>query len=167
MKEIISRKIEENGPYPNNPKLPLLIYKGALEELSPAKIQALFTANGWRQAWVNGIYPFHHFHSNVHEILGVSSGSCEVQIGGEDGEIFKVEAGDVLILPAGTAHKNLRSTSDFTCVGAYSSDIPYDMHHGKKEEVSSVVQRIAKVALPNADPVFGREGPLFEYWEIY
>ena len=88
MPNIVKQFIYPKKPFPNNDKLPLLLYKQVLEVHNPDAIVEIFSENGWKNNWVNGIYPFHHFHSNTHEALGVVSGSCDVQIGGDDGDIF-------------------------------------------------------------------------------
>ena len=75
-----TQRLEDDGTIPNNPELPLLIYRQAvvLPEDDPATVfEALFTANGWPSAWRNGIHPFHHFHSTAHEALGISRTSHE------------------------------------------------------------------------------------------
>ena len=35
---------------------------------------------------------------------------------------------------------------------------------GEKEDSSSVLAEIASIPLPDKDPVFGSNGPLFDYW---
>lgn len=159
---VIHKIIEENAPFPNNPKLPFLHYEQALEG-SESGLE-IFEKNGWKNGWENGIYRFHHFHSNTHEALAIDSGSCEVQIGGDEGEIFTVRAKDVIIIPAGVSHKNVECSSDFRCAGAYPFAIQYDMHRGDEGEWEKVKRAIEKVPLPKKDPVFGESGPLFEYW---
>ena len=62
---------------PTTPTRPCWSYRQAvtLPERDPASVfEALFTANGWPAAWRNGIYPFHHFHSTAHEVLGMYAG---------------------------------------------------------------------------------------------
>ena len=74
-----ARRLEDDGAIPNNPELPLLVYRRAvtLPEDDPAAVfEALFTENGWPAAWRNGIHPFHHFHSTAHEALGVYRGTA-------------------------------------------------------------------------------------------
>ncbi|NIU02548.1 MAG: cupin domain-containing protein, partial [Aliifodinibius sp.] len=79
----------------------------------------LLHSNQWGGAWQNGIYGFHHYHSTAHEVLCVYKGEAKVQLGGDDGIIQTVKPGDVIIIPAGVAHKNLGSNSDFRIIGAY------------------------------------------------
>ena len=101
-----------SGGIPNNPRLPLLVYPGAvpIEDPDPAAaFEALFERHGWTGAWRNGIFPFHHFHSTAHEVLGIFSGEAEVRLGGEDGVTLTVSPGDVVVIPAGVGHKKLSS----------------------------------------------------------
>jgi uncharacterized protein YjlB len=58
----------------NHPHWPLLVYPGAVADVSPEAFEALFTRNRWPAAWRNGVFPFHHYHSNSHEVLGVYEG---------------------------------------------------------------------------------------------
>ncbi|MGD8650012.1 MAG: hypothetical protein PVJ77_25990, partial [Desulfobacterales bacterium] len=73
-------------------------------------------------------------------------------------------AGDVIIIPAGVAHKNLNQSLDFRCVGAYPAGQSPDMQYGKPSERPSADQNIRSVPLPETDPVFGKKGPLLEIW---
>ena len=65
----------DDGAIPNS-KLPLLVYRQAVPA-DPAAIERLFTANRWPAAWRDAVHPFHHFHSDAHEVLGVASGSAQ------------------------------------------------------------------------------------------
>src|SRR5918911_97755 len=112
----------DDGRIPNNPRLPLLIYCGALEpdpSEPAATFETAFARNNWRGAWRNGIYDFHHYHSTSHEVLGIARGSVQVRLGGEAGLATRLEAGDVVVIPAGVGHKNEGSTPDLLAVGAY------------------------------------------------
>lgn len=90
-----------------------------------------------------------------------------MRLGGDDnGKTFEVRAGDVIIIPAGVAHKNLGSSSDFQVVGAYPKGQKWDMNYGKPGERSQAERNIAQVPLPKTDPVYGQDGQLAEYWHI-
>ena len=80
---------------------------------------ALFERNGWGGAWRNGIYAHHHYHSTAHEVLGVASGSVRVRLGGDGGKTVVLRAGDVVVVPAGVAHKSEGTSPDLVVVGAY------------------------------------------------
>lgn len=154
------------GDIPNHPRWPLLVYPGAvtIEGDDPAAaFEALFTKNRWPAAWRNGVFPFHHFHSNAHEVLGVYEGEVTVQFGGEPGVVLTARPGDVIVLPAGTGHKRLASRGRLGIVGAYPQgarpDTVTDLHLSRQAQ-------IAAVPLPVADPVFGAAGPLFAHWQV-
>jgi hypothetical protein len=76
----------DDGLIPNNPALPLVIYRGAIDVAharDPAALfEAAFACNGWGQSWRNGIYPFVHYHSMCHEVLGIARGGARVRFGG-------------------------------------------------------------------------------------
>jgi len=165
--KIVHRTLKDDSTYPNNEKLPLLVYPGALKlpEHNPAGIiEGLFNVNQWGGSWRNGVYGFHHYHSTAHEVLGVFSGTARVQFGGEGGITLPVSRGDVVIIPAGVAHKNMGASQDFRVVGAYPLRQSWDMCSGKPGERSRADQNIARVALPESDPVYGTKGPLMDYW---
>jgi uncharacterized protein YjlB len=48
-------------------------------------LEKKFAANNWTNSWRWGVYPFHHYHSNTHEVLGVFRGSALLHLGGEKG----------------------------------------------------------------------------------
>src|SRR3982750_2522021 len=118
--DIVALELKDDGTFPNS-KLPLLLYRQAISEEKSrvaAAFEQLFAANGWRGSWRNGIYLYHHYHSTTHEVLGVYHGSARVQLGGPKGVIYEIDIGDVLLIPAGVAHKNLGSSAEFGVVGA-------------------------------------------------
>ena len=165
----INQRLKDDGTFPNNEKVPLLVYQGALA--LPAKnpathIEDLFESNAWDGSWRNGVYNFHHYHSTAHEVLGVYAGSAKVQLGGGQGTTLTVRGGDVVIIPAGVAHKNLGASPDFRIVGAYPMTQRPDMCYGKPGERPRADERIARVGLPRRDPVYGATGPMVRYWGI-
>jgi len=158
---------KDDGSIPNNP-LPVVIYREAVRldrAADPAAIfEALFAANGWGSSWRNGIYSYVHYHSMIHEVLGIARGRGRVRLGGDKGEEFDIAAGDVLVLPAGTGHENLMASEDFLVVGAYPPAGEYDECRGSKAEHDKALKSIPKVPLPQADPVTGKAGPLLALW---
>ncbi len=165
--ELVVLQLDENGNFPNNPKLPVLLYKNVFDfgEARPAEaIETIFDKNNWGGSWRNGIYNFQHYHSTAHEALGVYGGWAEVQLGGEGSDIVRIEKGDLVVLPAGTAHKRMNSGNGFAVVGAYPNQQRWDMNYGKKEELDGAKKNIAGLGLPSADPVFGENGKMFDYW---
>jgi uncharacterized protein YjlB len=165
--EIIQHLLYEDEYFPNNPSLPLLIYKKVFNlppEDGADLIEKTFHKNKWSNSWRDGIYDYHHYHSNTHEVLGVYSGHCIVQFGGENGVTEELRTGDVVIIPAGVAHKKI-ADEDFKCVGAYPLGKDYNMNYGAPGEKEKTKVEISEVPLPETDPVFGSTGPLKRYWE--
>jgi len=159
--------IEDDGTFPNNSKVPLLIYRRAVEVSGgngAQKFETLFQQNQWEGSWRNGVYRVHHYHSTAHEVLGVFSGSARVQFGGENGPVCEVFTGDVVVIPAGVAHKRLSSSGDFRVVGAYPRGQTWDMNYGNEGERPHTDRNIARVPTPDTDPVHGENGPLKELW---
>ena len=165
---LVAHHLAASGSVPNHPRWPLLIYPGAVAVAEPdpaAAFEALFTRNGWPAAWRNGIYPFHHFHCDAHEVLGVYSGEVTAQFGGGDGITITARPGDVIVLPAGTAHKKLASRGSLGIVGAYPAGQTPDMSTPLASSVKRSAAAIARVELPQKDPVYGEDGPLFAHWK--
>lgn len=165
---IETRRLSPNGNFPNNPGLPVLIYRGgfppmAVDELEES-FRALFESNGWSGCWRSGIYDFHHYHSNAHEVLGACAGHALLELGGTDGAMVELWPGDVILLPAGTAHRKVSSTPDFEVLGAYPGGKGWNMRYGTKEELAEAPSQIGQVPLPN-DPVFDGGGPVASHWK--
>ncbi len=160
---------EKNRHFPNN-ELPVLIYRKALmlpsqKNRAAEIIQQEFIRNGWSNSWKNGIYDFHHYHSNTHECMGMAMGWAVVILGGPNGRRLKLEQGDVLILPAGVGHRCTSKSEDFLCVGAYPEGKDYDTNTGMEEEYEKAVEQISALDIPEYDPVFGEQGFLKTYWK--
>lgn len=164
--EIIQKMIESHDYFPGNPHYPLLIYKQAFTNMeSPQAIQDLLEQNNWCDSWIDSIYDFHHYHKKTHEVLVIISGNCLVQFGGAHGLIYEVNQGDVIIIPAGVAHKSIGMSNNFQCIGAYPLAVGPDMNYGTQEEYFTSVEMINQLGLPNRDPILGTKGPLFNYWK--
>ena len=155
---------KDDGKIPNS-KLPLLIYRGALsDKQSAAKVIELFEANNWTNSWDNGIYSYHHYHSTSHEVLGVYAGFALLHLGGESGERLRVNAGDVIIIPAGVGHKKLNASNDFAVVGAYPEGRDWDVLKGEPGERPRADENLASLPIPKSDPVFGIDSGLIKEW---
>lgn len=156
---------DDDGTFPNS-RLPLLVYAAALPraEASAEAMEAMFAAAGWEPAWRYTVYPYHHYHSTAHEVLGVAAGWAELQLGGPKGRTFEVAAGDVVVIPAGVAHKQLSKSDDFLVVGGYPPGQRPDQFRGEPGDRPRADENIARVALPASDPVSGGSGPLLARW---
>lgn len=153
----------DDGAIPNS-RLPLLVYRNAIPADADA-IEARFAQNRWPPAWRDGVFPFHHFHSNAHEVLGVARGWVKVRFGGPGGQTVQVQAGDVAVLPAGVGHCNEGQSPDLLIVGAYPDNCPSpDTHRGKPEQHDGVLRNIAGTPRPESDPVTGPQGALTRLW---
>ncbi|KKK33856.1 hypothetical protein WN59_09585 [Salinicoccus sediminis] len=161
--EIRALKIGDDGSIPNNPDYPLLVYKNVAADGD--KTEKILHEHNWLGSWRGKVYTEHHYHSNTHEVLVVDAGQATLHLGGQSGEKVTVEKGDALILPAGFGHKYLEGTDDFAVIGAYPDDREHDFLYGKPEERPQNLENIREVPLPAQDPLFGADGPLFEYWK--
>ncbi len=157
-----------DGQTPNNPRFPFVFYRSPID-LSvagdPAAIfEVLFRANGWEPAWRNGIYPYNHFHTGTHEVLGIARGHARVRVGGKKGRVIEVRAGDAVIHPAGVGHRRLSASKDLLVVGAYPKGGCYNEPRPDEIDYNQAVESIAKVGLPASDPIYGTRGPLMTVW---
>jgi len=166
---VIAHLLRAGGAIPNHPRWPLLVYPGAVAVAGAdpaAAFERLFERNRWPAAWRNGVHPFHHFHTSAHEALGVYSGEVTVQFGGEDGVVVTAHPGDVIVLPAGTGHKKLASRGALGIVGAYPAGQHADLCTPLLANARRSAAAVARVALPERDPVHGAGGPLFAHWVV-
>ncbi|UZR96908.1 cupin domain-containing protein [Chondrinema litorale] len=158
---------EDDGIIPNS-KYPLLIYQSAfnLKGNEGANwLEKHFKANNWFNSWRWGVYPFHHYHSTTHEVLGCFQGSALLHLGGEKGEKIQVKGGDIIVIPAGVGHKCISHSNDFTVVGAYPNGRDWDLLKGEPNDRPKADRNIAAVSLPETDPFTGKKGGLLLAWE--
>jgi uncharacterized protein YjlB len=149
---------------PNHPYLPVLIYRSAIPpegEMAP-KFEEQFGRNGWQGIWRNGVFDYQHYHTGAHEVLGIAGGRARLLIGGPGGEELSVNAGDCLVLPAGTGHMRIDASRDFLVVGAYPPGQEADIQTGPPSP--NQLRKIRSVPLPNSDPLKGLSGPLLRFW---
>lgn len=153
---------DDDGTFPNS-RLPVLLWRNAVPGGVDA-VERAFRDHGWEGTWRNGIFDYHHYHATAHEVLGIGRGSVTVRLGGPDGESVELAAGDIVLLPAGTAHRNLGQSADLVVVGAYPPGQRPDMLRGQPGERPDADRQIARVAPPESNPVTGDPGPPAE-WE--
>ncbi len=167
----LSSKIEthlfaDDGIVPNNRTLPLVLYRGALGEEGDLAVRCeqMFEAHGWPSPWRNGIYGHHHYHSTAHEVLGIARGSARVRLGGENGASVELRMGDVVVIPAGVAHKREAASADLLVIGSYPKGQRPDICQANSATHDKAAGNVARVGLPACDPVTGQQGPLLDCW---
>ncbi|MFK8250699.1 cupin domain-containing protein [Ancylobacter terrae] len=152
-----------SGGVPNHPAFPVLIYRAAFPA-EAGNIERRVNANGWECRWRDGIFDYHHFHSTAHEALMVAKGYARVQLGGPDGVVLAIAAGDAVVLPAGTGHRRLSASEDFLVVGAYPPGQDYAIERPDLQRLTAAFSTIARVETPAGDPVTGYSGALPQLW---
>jgi len=162
-------RFEDDGTTPNNPRLPLILYRDVMRVPAggdaASVCEDLFAGHGWANGWRNGIYPFLHFHTRTHEVLGIARGTARVEFGGDKGQTLDVQAGDVVVLPAGTGHRRVSASADLLVVGAYPTNgSSFDQARPNGIDLPQARQNIARVGRPAQDPVYGKDGPLTRLW---
>ena len=143
---------------PNNPR-PLLHYPNFLDNpelCTAAAVHDLYKRNGWDTHWIFRYGPTQtsHYHSQAHECMTVLTGSATIRFGVADtssdleesthgegqesgGVELRANAGDVFILPAGTAHKTFDTTP-----GEFALLTPGDGHGIKAEDETEALKQI-------------------------
>lgn len=172
--ELLTFRFGDAGAFPNHPRLPVLVYKHAAAARGAANeaeaiakfFESAWPKHHWQAAWRWGVYDFVHYHSTAHEVLGIYRGRASLRLGDSAGATLVVEAGDMIVLPAGTAHQNLGASEDFHVVGGYPDGQTADLLRGHPGERPAADERIAAVPLPKADPLTGRTGPLVSQWAL-
>ena len=152
---------------PNNPHLPALLYPKAKGQAAGHELadifEAAFSKHGWPPQWRAGVYSYHHYHSTAHEVLGCFSGHAVLMLGGPGGREIRLAPGDALVLPVGTGHCCVESSSDFNVVGAYPVGQVWDIC--KQAPTVEMTRRMARVPLPDSDPINGATGPVISAWK--
>ena len=149
----------------------MILYRSPVKPadgVDPAALfEDLFAANHWNKSWRDSIYPFNHFHTATHEVLGIARGHARVRFGGAKGRVIEVREGDVIVQPAGTGHRCLSKSRDLLVVGAYPKGKgggDYDQPRPGEVDHEEAAASIARTPAPLNDPVYGREGPLIRLW---
>ncbi|KAL7272799.1 hypothetical protein RUND412_004374 [Rhizina undulata] len=154
---------------PNSP-YPLLHYRSVFPPPVRAEtISRHFDHNSWPAQWQSNMYHQSHYHSTTHEALGITRGSARLRFGVSDSEAsderrveLDVDQGDVLVIPAGVAHRCLIERDGFNMVGAYPrGSRQWDLCYGGEHKAGKGIED----GVPETDPVVGREeGGLTGLW---
>jgi uncharacterized protein YjlB len=171
----VALKVEQHQYAPDgtviNSRLPLLVYRQAVQPDEGQDLEATmkqtFARNDWLNNWTyRGVYPYPHFHSTCHEVLGVVRGAMPLRLGGAAQEPMLFTAGDVIAVPAGVSHSAfedadhaaLGGTDDVLMVGGYADGRDWDLIRDGQisdEELRAAVKRIMSLPIPRTDPVTG------------
>jgi uncharacterized protein YjlB len=158
----------DDGLVPNNAKLPFLLYRNVFDFIGKLDVNAVvedvFRKNGWGNLWRNGILDYVHYHSMIHECMGIARGRARVRFGGNKGREIELRQGDAVVLPAGTGHHCLANSTDLMVIGAYAMTGQYNLCRDSKGEHDKALDAIPLVPKPNTDPIFGKDGPLMSLW---
>jgi uncharacterized protein YjlB len=154
----------DDGTFPNS-RLPLLVYRSVARGYDPDALETVLKRNGWPPQWQDTVFTFHHYHSRSHECLAVATGHATLRFGGPDGKELRVDAGDVIVIPAGVAHQRVVASTDFMVIGAYPpGQENFDALRGNPGDRPKADENIAKLATPETDPVQGPNGSLIGAW---
>ncbi|RKK13783.1 hypothetical protein BFJ66_g16887 [Fusarium oxysporum f. sp. cepae] len=151
-----------------NSRLPILVYRDVLPQPRTEETATRFlTTHRWEKRGTWGHIAIRHFHPNSHECYGIFQGSSTLLLGkiqkGKGIEV-SVKAGDVVVLPAGTAHSSLESSSDYRYIGVYPKGCPKWRNEMGKKSSAVFLDTIDEVDTPEDDPVYGPDGPLPMLW---
>lgn len=181
--------LPEAGRSPNNATLPLLVYRAAvrIDDHDPeGAVEKAFWANNWGDGFRGDTFPFHHYHSGAHEVVGCARGKARLQFGGPTGLVIDVQAGDAVLIPAGVVHCRLDDTPGYTSIGAYPPGQKPDLCVLSESDARAVRERndteglelkvigdnelpatkasIAGTAVPATDPIGGKDGAVQALW---
>ena len=160
---------EDDGFIPNNPTLAFVVFRRAIEvdgSADPeATIEQIFQNHGWGGLWRNGVFPLVHYHSRIHEALGIARGRAKVRFGGEKGVEVDLHAGDVAVLACGTGQLMLVGKPRprrHRRLPLHRSIRSLPRQPGR---TCGIAPSIPAVPLPATDPVHGEDGPLIALWK--
>lgn len=179
--------------WPNNSKLPLIIYRNTVilndtvqqnSMLLAEYYESLFCSNSWYVHRRAGMFDTHHYHSAAHECLAVYTGTATIQFGSDRSvedhnngveshelytRVLTVTQGDIIIIPSGIGHHSISGTSNFMMCGGYpvsqSRDICY-INEMNDIGCDVMIQRINNVPLPITCPIYNTSGTINQLWNI-
>ena len=150
-----------------NSRFPLRVHRNAIPGGGAEKVKEHFRKNGWSNNWdYPGVYEYAHFHSTTHECLGCAQGWMEFNLSvGEGGSTkVRIEAGDVIVMPAGVSHEDVGHSDDIMMCGGYADGRDWDNIQEAfltPELYYAACKSIMSLPIPNLDPVTGQ--PLHQW----
>lgn len=146
------------GRLPNS-RFPVVIHRHAVPDGGKDAVRNRFRENGWLNNWFYaGVYEYAHFHSTTHECLGCVSGWMDLALFGNGGETVRLEAGDILLMPAGVSHEMVGHSKDVMMCGGYPDGRDWDNIQEafiSEEEYRAAAKRIMMLPVPPRDPATG------------
>ena len=160
----------DDGSVPNNARLPFVVYRHVIDLIGTPDpepvIEKLFRGNGWGDIWRNGIFPYVHYHSMIHEGMGIARGRAKVRFGGNKGQEIDLVAGRRLraagrhrtSMPVGEPRSDgdrqpIRRPANTTSAAAARASTPRRCKPSRRFRCR------------DSDPVFGKQGPLLRLWQ--
>lgn len=155
-------------------KRPLLIYHSVFNDkhnFSASTVEDYLRSVGVVEPqWRYTMYSTSHFHSTTHEVLVITAGRALLCLGGEenpDHVNVLAATGDVVVIPAGVAHRLLEDVGKmagdmpFEMVSSYPLGHSWDMCYGKigEEEKLDIIKHLEWF---ERDPIFGANGPVLD-----
>lgn len=161
----------DNGAVPNS-HLPVVYFRalGDFLDKDPDSlrqdIELRVRENNWYVDWfdTDAVFRYTHYHSTAHEMLVVLNGVATLHIGGLGGKDLPLKAGDAVVIPAGVAHQRISGDKDFMVAGLYPSGQTWDLLRQTKADYEAAKKNLPHVSLPTADPFWGSDGPLMNFW---
>lgn len=156
---------QDDGTIPNN-KLPVIIYYNITDAADKSVwFEETFIKHNWLNNWRDIILPYDHFHSNTHEILGISKGPVTLNIGGANGNQLLLNAGDALLLPAGVGHYFVSAPGEYEVVGGYPEGKEWNLLQQLGDHKEHIYKEIDGLEIPLLDPINGINGPMLSLWK--
>ncbi len=154
----------QRGRVPNS-RFPVLIHRSAVPDGGEEPVRDRCRENGWLNNWFYpGIYEYAHFHSTTHECLGCCSGWMDIVVFGKGGDKIRLNAGDILVMPAGVSHEMVGHSDDVMMTGGYPDGRDWDNVQEEflsEQDYRAAAKRIMMLPIPSLDPATG--APLQEW----
>lgn len=146
---------EDDGITPNSP-FPVIVLSQVFEgEGLKEFFIDTFSKNNWTNNWLDIVQTKDHYHSTTHEILGICEGEVHLKIGGEQGKILRLKAGDAIIIPAGVGHFSVDNSAEYLVAGGYPEGEDWDMIYNEKDKYKAAKQNIKTLLMPKKHPITG------------